>query len=301
VRRPEPPGFAAEAIRGRLSLAQLQELALVARDARIVDSSLLWQELSLHLPRFARDEAYSPEIVLAEARRLASRLSSLQSPHLSCVPVVEESTKSADLVFSKLSAEIARPIHEAFHYLLSFRGKGDHFGLWSGSSRGWPIAMCSVCPFDLLNMEAALVSRGFAADSAVVIARVYAFPSAPKNSLTFLFGNIRRWLRNHHPTAQVLLTYVNPNIGFTGLSYRADNWSLLGWEPTQYSYVEGSYITERELARLQLQGKFSVAQSKCELQPLRVLMRPVRRPDSSAAKGVRFPPWSPPTVSEVGR
>jgi hypothetical protein len=290
---PEPLTFTTEAIRGRLDGAEDRELALIARDSGIVDLSLLLQQLSMHLPRFAPDEAVSPHIVLAEARRLASRLSRLQSPYLNRLPTVPEATSSTDLVFSTISEDIACTIHRAFHYLLSFREKSCHFGLSSVSGSRWPVAMCSLAPFDLLNMEAALANQGFSPETAAVIARVYAFPGAPRNSITFLFGKTRRWLRDHRPMTRVLLTYLNPNVGFTGLSYRADNWSLLGHERTHYSYFEGDYITERDLARRSLRSDSRVALSQCELQPLRVLIRPVTRPDSSTERAVYFAPWSP--------
>jgi hypothetical protein len=45
------------------------------------------------------------------------------------------------------------------------------------------------------------------------------------------------------------VTYVNPNMGFTGSSYRASGWHLLGVEPgTTYRYIDDRYITDRELS-----------------------------------------------------
>jgi hypothetical protein len=52
------------------------------------------------------------------------------------------------------------------------------------------------------------------------------------------------------PDCRLLLTYVNPNFGFTGVSYRASNWIRIGEEHgTHYYYVDDVYITDRELAR----------------------------------------------------
>ena len=45
-----------------------------------------------------------------------------------------------------------------------------------------------------------------------------------------------------------MLTYVNPNMGFTGSSYRASGWCLLGTEPgTSYRYLDHRYVTDRRL------------------------------------------------------
>jgi len=46
-----------------------------------------------------------------------------------------------------------------------------------------------------------------------------------------------------------LVTYVNPNMMFTGGSYRASGWRPIGEEPgTRYRYLDARYITDRELA-----------------------------------------------------
>src|SRR5262249_33435035 len=45
------------------------------------------------------------------------------------------------------------------------------------------------------------------------------------------------------------VTYVNPNMGFTGSSYLASGWRMLGDEPgTKYRYLDDRYITDRRLA-----------------------------------------------------
>ncbi|HVW11878.1 MAG TPA: hypothetical protein VHC90_25020 [Bryobacteraceae bacterium] len=289
----EPLELTAEAIRRRLSSTEDQELTLVVQNSGIVGPSLLLHQLSLHLPRFSPDHATCSRTVLNEAQRLASRLSILQAPHLACVAAASASITSRELVFSAVSENVARTIHEAFHYLLSFRENSSHFGLSSpASTNGWPMAMCSVSQFDLLNMGTALADRGFASSEAVVLSRVYAFPGTPQNSITLLFGRIRDWLRQYRPKIKVLLTYVNPNIGFTGASYRADNWSLLGREQTRYAYWAEDYITEREIDRRKLRGDPRLAQSRCVLKPLNVLFRPVKRPYSAFERAAPLSPWS---------
>jgi hypothetical protein len=53
--------------------------------------------------------------------------------------------------------------------------------------------------------------------------------------------------KNHGVSDYV--TYVNPNMGFTGSSYRASGWHLLGTEPgTTYRYLDERYITDRALS-----------------------------------------------------
>jgi hypothetical protein len=51
-----------------------------------------------------------------------------------------------------------------------------------------------------------------------------------------------------HRRALILVTYVNPNLGFTGATYRAANWTRLAREHgTHYSYVDSVYVTDRQL------------------------------------------------------
>ena len=45
------------------------------------------------------------------------------------------------------------------------------------------------------------------------------------------------------------MTYVNPNMGFCGSSYRASGWALLGEKRgTRYRYLDERYATDRALA-----------------------------------------------------
>jgi len=79
------------------------------------------------------------------------------------------------------------------------------------------------------------------------------------------------------------VSYVNPNMGFTGVSYLASAWHLLGEQPnTTYRYLDGRYITDRELAAkfgnhsdevyTELLGE-RFAKNKMRLNPLLVFSR----------------------------
>jgi hypothetical protein len=76
------------------------------------------------------------------------------------------------------------------------------------------------------------------------------------------------------------VTYVNPNLGFTGSAYRAANWTVLAHEHgTHYSYIDNFYVTDRQLItqfgtadpallRKQLGARF--LQNRMRLNPLDV-------------------------------
>jgi hypothetical protein len=78
----------------------------------------------------------------------------------------------------------------------------------------------------------------------------------------------------------MLLTYINPNLAFTGSSLKASNWVFFGYEKgTRYAYLNKEYITDRELVRYygtanpsllqtELQDRFEV--SRVNLDPLQL-------------------------------
>ena len=205
--------------------------------------------LLLHLPRMMTGLA-PPNVkdTRTEVERLAARLAtrckdfktSLAAP--ADVPSNPTASK-----FVQVSDSEAQIIHERFHYLQSFRPRGQHFGLVTqASNRLFAVATLSV--FDLWHL-AALIRDQFAPREILVISRVFCFDWAPRNSISYLLGRIARWLRKRSATAKLLLTYVNPNMGFRGASYRAANWYLLAREwGTRYCYIDEDYITDRHLA-----------------------------------------------------
>jgi hypothetical protein len=94
--------------------------------------------------------------------------------------------------------------------------------------------------------------RGLAAQHSIhpersrVLSRVFAFPRTPPNALSTLLSRVAK--QQKLLGVELLLTYVNPNVGFTGVSYRASNWTPMGSERVEaYYYVDERYITNREL------------------------------------------------------
>ena len=78
------------------------------------------------------------------------------------------------------------------------------------------------------------------------MSRVFVFEGAPRNLISYLLSRAARAERRLGVTDFV--TYVNPNMGFTGRSYRASGWQLLGNEPgTTYRYLDSRYVTDRKL------------------------------------------------------
>jgi hypothetical protein len=152
-------------------------------------------------------------------------------------------------VFGEVTPAEAQVIHERFHYISSFRSDSQHFGLKTQNSNKI-VALASLSPFDLHHVEP-LLPATITPDRVCVISRVYSFDWAPRNTTSYLLGHVQRHVAQQDTDIAMLLTYVNPNLGFSGASFRAANWLPFGREDgTRYCYLDGEYITDRKLERL---------------------------------------------------
>lgn len=299
---PHSISFTPKAILARLGTAGEHELSTVLSEFPTVDLSSLLKQLSLHLPRFEVSQIHKNECVIQEARRLSNRLEDLHRQHVDKVPVgLSEDISLENLHFCRLSDDLTKPILDCFHYILSFRENSTHLGLKLRPSDEWPVIMVSLSPFDLRNIAPALTLSSGQIMPALILSRVFAFPVAPRNAFSFLMSKVRQWLIDAYPEVEVLLTYVNPNIGFSGASYKADNWKLIGEEHgTRYLYLEGNYKTDRFLHShfrkpidvLLSSPGFHVSSSKHILQPLKIFMRSISKCKPDVRK-YHFKRWSP--------
>jgi hypothetical protein len=97
------------------------------------------------------------------------------------------------------------------------------------------------------------------------VSRVYSIDGAPPNAISSLLSKVRIYARRNMPSVELLVTAVDPNLGFTGCSYRAANWQQ--WMTVRarpYLYEKHSYVSPRQLRErfgtaslAELQGKYS--------------------------------------------
>jgi hypothetical protein len=213
----ESAAFAADRSARPLLLQALLQLPRVADKWGFVDISIVKQllaELAQELP--VTSEWWVPDIV--------------SSPRVLRVHALDSAT--------------AEHVMQRFHYLRSARTDGRSYGLSSNTGR--LIALCVSSPIDVKRLRELLTLNGRTKGLARVISRVFAFEGAPVNSISYMLSRVEREERQLGVTD--FLTYVNPNMAFTGSSYRASGWRLLGIESgTKYRYIDGRYITDREL------------------------------------------------------
>lgn len=225
--------------RARRSIsAQAAKLDLPRRDFQaiaLLHLPLLYE--AEHSPSADQIQALVAGLGATEALAVAPFRSWLAGPQLS-------EHDLPDLQFAPLSAGDAQVVFSRFHYLRSVRSDAENWSLFYGKRI---VAAASISPCDL-NHLGPIPGTG-RADEAAVLSRVYAFPGAPKNTLSYFFAKLSKVAQR--AGLKVLLTYVNPNLGFTGVSYRSANWSLFAEENgTRYQYLDGQYVTDRRLKAL---------------------------------------------------
>jgi hypothetical protein len=79
-----------------------------------------------------------------------------------------------------------------------------------------------------------------------------------------LLSKVRLYFRRNLRSADLLVTAVDPNLGFTGSSYRASNWQQwMTVKARPYLYEYGRHVTLRQLRErydtaslIELQAKF---------------------------------------------
>jgi hypothetical protein len=197
----------------------------------------------LGLPRIADREGIIP---LATADHLLEQLVQ-ELPAADEWRVGEDVSSPRTLAFREVGQDEAAVVMQRFHYLRSPRSDALAYGLCTDS--GKLVAICTTSPIDVPYLRDLLLEHGRRPDRARVVSRVFAFEDAPKNTISYLLARVIRAER--HLGISDYLTYVNPNLGFLGCSYRASGWQLLGHEPgTKYRYLDSSYISDRRLAAL---------------------------------------------------
>jgi hypothetical protein len=225
----------------------------------------------LHLPRVAApDGTVELSVAMEEITRIRDRRSHELVPFASMAQRPERPLALHELSIGKLDPQQARPVMEHFHYLRSARDDSLTIGALYAQR---VVALCSVSPLDLPWIAAALP---IAPENVAVLSRVFAFDWAPRNTISYLLSQVEHRIRRLDSDTKVLITYLNPNLGFSGASYRAANWLPLGEEGgTRYAYLDGEYITDRRLRMRPPRERSRAEYSRMALEPLRLLCRPI--------------------------
>ncbi len=233
--------------------------------------------LLLHLPRFSPSQLACYELVREEARRLAVRLLSRLQDYRSWTgrSPIHQLIRS-QMFLQPCSSDMARQIHERFHYIGSYHEGVAHLGLFVRETEDVPMILATLSPMDILHLDG-LFPSDEDKRRVLILSRVFAFDWAPKNAISFLLGRVYKWVRENLPHVHLLLSYVNPNLGFTGSSYLASNWKPFIEIAPVYSYLEGNYVTYRTLVSLSTDVRRNVEYSPYKFKPLKLFKYDLQR------------------------
>jgi hypothetical protein len=201
----------------------------------------------LQLPRVARHSgSISQRQIEVELRHAASGLRIDQAEIQSLIPFKEFVLQ--DLRFVDYEAGKAAEVFSRLHYLRSARPGSRNFALVDPID-GLPVSLCSVSPLEWVRVGRQLNSQfGVPRERAWDISRVYSFDVAPKNAISFLLAKVRNVFRIEMRDVDLLTTAVDPNLGFTGASYRSANWhEWMSIQARPYLYVDRRYASPRQL------------------------------------------------------
>jgi hypothetical protein len=231
----------------------------------------LYKQLLLHLPRLPWNELTDPQRISREAERLAEVLRKDRKGFESWAaqPKVLVLNKP-DATVRPCEPEVAKEIHERFHYLRSYRPGRVHLALYLRSHPQAPAALASISSMDIKHLDW-LFDSADEKEGVLVLTRLFAFDWAPPNSISYLLGQVSRWTKRNFPRVSSLLTYINPNLGFTGSSFLAASWRAFLEKRTTYWYLQDTYITNRRLHSLPVMALAQVTHSLYELEALKML------------------------------
>jgi hypothetical protein len=153
-----------------------------------------------------------------------------------------------DLDFEVIDSSRALPILTSLHYLRGSRPDSLYFALVDPIER-LPVILCSMSPLQWKCVGKQLSAQFSIPQEAVWdVSRVYSMDSAPPNAISSLLSKLRIYIRRNMPSVELLVTAVDPNLGFTGVSYRAANWQQ--WmivRARPYLYEKDHYVSPRQL------------------------------------------------------
>lgn len=227
--------------------AALDELVSAAAHHFGVETRSLAVRARQQLPRLASVRgSVGPERAQREIDLCAQRLRRETEQAADHVP--RGTFTLPELRFAEIDEAAARPLLTHLHYLGSVRPGSRYFALVDPRG-GLPVALCSLSTLQWPRLANRLQQQcGVPPERILDVSRVFAVDSAPHNCISTLLARVRDAVRRTQRDIALLTTVVDPNLGFTGHSYRAANWAQwMSIKPRPYLYENGRFVTPRQL------------------------------------------------------
>ena len=222
-------------------------VSFAAHEAR-VDLRALSVRTLLHLPRVATS---SGRVSMTQIERELSHGARLLRRDTAAASYLIPNRKLAlqELMFVEdFDTATADKLFSSLHYLRSARSGSRNFALVNPMD-GRPVTICSVSPLKWEKVGKWIYAQfGILPEAIWDVSRVYSCDAAPPNAISFLLKRVRSSLGRSAKTITLLTTAVDPNLGFTGSSYRASGWQCwLTVQPRPYLYQDRRYASPRQL------------------------------------------------------
>jgi hypothetical protein len=209
----------------------------------------LLRQTYLHASRFSRNETSTDTLVDEIHRRGEVILKRRSGVPKSLTSKITSEIRLRDLRIGLVDDSLAELIHESHHYLGSPRREGLNLGLFFNGfdNRERLLMLATFSPFDLFHISN-LLPAAVKSSQIVVLSRLFAFDVCPPNTISFGLARMFKIIQSKLSGVKMVMSYLNPNIGFSGAVYRASNWKLFGLERKErYLYLDGEYVTDRRL------------------------------------------------------
>lgn len=244
-----------------------------------MDVNEILYRLLLQLPKYSYNELNKNYLIEMEINNIVSNLHNFKET-INKYSVMKKIKNLDILEFNIIPNDIADHIFTNLHYLGYPRSNSVNLGLFSYEDNVRKIiSLASLSPFDLNHLYN-FIPNSIHPHQVMVLSRVYSFREAPLNIISYMLSNIVKWLKQNNQHIKFLITYLNPNLGFSGTSYKASNWFLFAKEiDIKYTYLDGKYITLRNLSNkynntnmIDLKKRFNtrLTFSKIQLMPLEI-------------------------------
>jgi hypothetical protein len=226
-----------------LKFTQLVSSAAIKAD---VNPRTLSVRTLLHLPRVADEDGW---VALSEIERELDESAQILREDAETVKDLAPDGKYAldELTFVvDFDPAASDRLFSALHYLRNAPRRGSRYFALADPEKGHPVTICSVSPFKW-RFVGSHIRENFGIPQTMIlnVSRVYSCDVAPYNAISSLLSKVRRSFSDQ---IDLLMTAVDPNLGFRGASYRAAGWRLwLTAKPRPYLYHNGRHVSPRQL------------------------------------------------------
>lgn len=233
-------------------------------------------QVALHLPRFSLKEIMinnkiNEHLMEAECSRLGeqikTKIKSLPENFTQIVTDKREETilfhkngnifeikpggRKHEVLFSLVDSSVGVLIQTKLHYLSNYRvDTVYHYGLFR-KGESFPFSYLAV---SFLDRKYILDVIPFEANfkDIMVITRLYNINNSPRNSASLLLSLTRSEIKSKHRNVKALVTSVNPNVLFTGSSFKSAAFDLFALMPFEPLYYQDNYLTRKAALDLNL-------------------------------------------------